>query len=339
MSNSQNKNYSGKSANEVWVSAYNRLIEDNISVQESRIGDNYELLHTFLTIEDPRQRWVVSRAPMINPAFAIAEIVWILKGRNDSKFLNYWNSNLPSYAGQTDSYHGAYGYRLKRNLGFDQIENAFLALKNNSTSRQVVLQIWDSKLDLPDTDGVPRDPDIPCNIVSMLKIRNSKLEWMQVMRSNDIILGLPYNIIQFTTLHEIMAGWLDLELGTYNHLSDSLHLYKANEKNFSCEPDIVPELNRDNLGVSKTESDRLFTELELKIDTLITDTPVKPDELIELSTWTTAPQSFRNLLFIICMEYARRNKYNKLIPKFYEKSTNPILKQVWKLWSDRFSKR
>lgn len=46
------------------------------------------------------------------------------------------------------------------------------------------------------------------------------------MRSNDVHRGLPYNVVQFTTLQEVMAGWLGLEVGGYHHWSDSLHLYR-----------------------------------------------------------------------------------------------------------------
>lgn len=46
------------------------------------------------------------------------------------------------------------------------------------------------------------------------------------MRSNDMIWGVPYNIFQWTCVQEIMAGWLNLDVGSYNHISDSLHVYR-----------------------------------------------------------------------------------------------------------------
>ena len=61
--------------------------------------------------------------------------------------------------------------------------------------------------------GNPSAEDIPCNLSSLLKIRKNQLEWMQINRSNDIYRGLPYNIVQFTTLQELMASWLGIEVG------------------------------------------------------------------------------------------------------------------------------
>jgi thymidylate synthase len=46
------------------------------------------------------------------------------------------------------------------------------------------------------------------------------------MRSNDIILGLPYDVFIFTMLQEMMANKLSIELGKYHHLTGSLHLYE-----------------------------------------------------------------------------------------------------------------
>ncbi|MDQ7903510.1 thymidylate synthase [Phytohabitans sp. ZYX-F-186] len=45
------------------------------------------------------------------------------------------------------------------------------------------------------------------------------------VRSNDIWLALPYDLFTATLLHELMAGWLGVELGAYHHHVDSPHLY------------------------------------------------------------------------------------------------------------------
>jgi thymidylate synthase len=45
------------------------------------------------------------------------------------------------------------------------------------------------------------------------------------MRSNDAYVGLPYDIFLFTSLQELMASELDIEIGTYYHSVNSLHIY------------------------------------------------------------------------------------------------------------------
>src|SRR5438105_846561 len=107
------KSFSSETADELWNDLASEFATGEASLEQaSRVGQTRELLHVALSLSNPRQRWVVSRVPALNPAFALAEIVWILAGRNDSSFLNYFNSKLPQFSGTDKSYHGAYGHRL-----------------------------------------------------------------------------------------------------------------------------------------------------------------------------------------------------------------------------------
>jgi thymidylate synthase len=190
----------GTTASEVWIKAASVLLGDDARLQASRNGATKEILHAVFVIEDPRQRWVLTRHPALNPAFAIAEIIWILSGRRDSAFLNFWNSQLPRFAGNGPIYHGAYGYRLRHAFGIDQLERAYQVLRNNVDSRQVVLTIWGANLDMPMENGQPVDEDVPCNLLSILKVRDGRLDWTQIVRSNDLFRGVPYNLLQFTMI-------------------------------------------------------------------------------------------------------------------------------------------
>ena len=179
--------FEADTADELWrIAAHALISKERARRTGSRLGHTYELLHCSLTLHNPRARWVLSRTPPINPAFAIAESLWIIAGRQDAHLVNYWNPALPRFAGSGDRYHGAYGHRLRKHFDVDQLERAYQALRNNSSTRQVVLQIWDPRGDLPTDDGQPTAPDIPCNLLSCLKVRDGRLEWLQVMRSNDI---------------------------------------------------------------------------------------------------------------------------------------------------------
>lgn len=210
------------SADELWRHAVGE-VRTRGTLQSSRLSSTHEIIHVASTIADPRQRVVFSRP--ISPAFAIAEVLWIMAGKNDLEFLRFWNKRMAEYSDDGTFLRGAYGHRLRRHFKVDQLMQAYSALREIPHSRQVVLQIWDAASDLPNPK--PRHKDIPCNIASHLMIRDGKLEWLQVMRSNDLVLGLPYNIVQFTTMQEILAGWLEVDVGSYNHISDSLHVYEA----------------------------------------------------------------------------------------------------------------
>ncbi|MDQ7815902.1 MAG: thymidylate synthase [Melioribacteraceae bacterium] len=322
------------SANELWFHLVKTFKNNSKTViQKSRVGDNKEILHYWITITDPIQRFMTMRYPSINPAFAIAEIVWIINGRNDSMFLNKWNSQLCKYAGYDDYYHGAYGYRLRKNFQIDQLKSAYEALKNDTSTRQIVLQIWDSKKDLPFPSGKAKSKDIPCNITSLLKIRDNKLEWVQIMRSNDMFRGLPYNIIQFTTLQEILAGWLGIKPGNYYHFSDSLHLYNDDKLIMKKKSEFVNSTNSDSIHLSYKESKSLFKQFEHKIEQLI-NSPLTPKKLISINNWDSAPQSFRNMLSLLTAEAARKIKYDDVVTEIIAGCSNPCFTQMWNNWAN-----
>lgn len=331
--------FNSDTADGAWRLSVKALLEgDDVLTQPSRLGPTREILHATFSINDPRQRWVLSRTPAFNPAYAIAELVWILLGRNDSAFPNFWNPALPKFAGSGDTYHGAYGYRLRNNLGIDQIERAYKVLLNDPESRQVVLQIWDSRYDLPDESGKPVAPDIPCNICSMPKVRNGKLEWLQIMRSNDIFLGVPNDIFWFTALQEIMAGWLGIEVGTYVHVSDSLHCYEHDLKAFDASNEAIIVGSTDNLAIPKPESDRAISIIGGSMDRLRSPN-LTPSEYRSCLKNNELPEGYLNMLLVAAADSARRRGWTVEVAETVSECTNPALKAAWERWEQRTNSR
>lgn len=327
--------FTADSANDLWqqtADKFNAL--EGTTSQASRAGQTKELLHAALELRNPRERWISYRHPAINIAFALAEVVWIIRGRNDSGFLNYFNRRLPAFAGSGTTYHGAYGHRLKYSNGFDQLDAAFNALKVNPDTRQIVLQIWNSETDFPRSDGKPVASDIPCNVIAMLKVRNGALEWTQIMRSNDLFRGFVHNVIQFTFLHEIIAGWLNLKLGSYHHFSDSLHIYDKdlvalNKTSLHSAPG-----NSDVFNFSKEDSDRYFVMIEQLIEIVIsneTSTSFLLNSLQRLS----APEPFRNIGRILVCEGLRKCGDFDALKRVLDDCTNPAYSFLYKRWLSR----
>ena len=307
-------------------------------MQPSRGGLTREILRATITIKDPRQRWVASRKPPLNVAFAIAELVWIMTGRNDLAFLEAWNSRLTDFVGARPQLHGAYGYRLRHHVGLDQLTRAYQALSNNPKSRQVVLQIWDSSIDLPFPSGAPADQDVPCNVLALLKVRDGKLDWLQIVRSNDLFLGVPYNFVQFTCLQEIIAGWLGVESGAYHQVSDSLHLYEYHEKNvFASQPLQNLPPNTDSLSLSKEASESAFGELGRRIERIIVP-GLKREQLEGISIWDEGPEGFRNMLAVLVAEVARRYGWSDICDEAMAACTNPLYTHLWRRWLTRWGK-
>ncbi|MDC4661969.1 thymidylate synthase [Acinetobacter baumannii] len=171
---------------------------------------------------DPRLCFLKGRN--LNYKFAFVESAWILEGRNDLDILSKYISSYSQYSDDNKTLNGAYGYRLRYYFNQDQIEGAICHLQKNPESRRVVLQIYSVD------DLQKNSKDIPCNTNLYLKVSNNSLDLTVVNRSNDLYLGIPYNIFVFGILQKYIAHRLDLRVGIQTQITDNLHLYEKDFK-------------------------------------------------------------------------------------------------------------
>lgn len=205
--------------------------------EQSRNGVTMEILN-FKTQVNPLYRCVGGYRRNINVYFLLAEALWIWAGRKDVKFLKIFNEKMAEYSDDGVNFHAPYGFRLRRwglnsfdkaykegaqhSLGqsTDQVEEAIKMLHSSPEDRRVVLQIWN-----PDLDLNKKSKDLPCNDTLMFKVRKKKLHATIANRSNDLHLGLPTNIFQFSFIGEFISSILEVEYASQTHNSQSLHIY------------------------------------------------------------------------------------------------------------------
>lgn len=169
----------------------------------------------------PEERVLFHPTRKANPFFHFFEALWILSGRRDVSFLEQFNPRMREFSDNGETFHAAYGWRLRHAFGRDQILDAIDLLQKDPDTRRCVLSIWDPVEDLG-TDS----KDIPCNDIVMFKIRDRALNMTVCNRSNDLIWGAyGANAVQFSTLQEFIANALGVRVGTYYQVSDSLHVY------------------------------------------------------------------------------------------------------------------
>lgn len=218
----------------------NHYIFSEKDYQPSRDGEVKEMMDVKTHIINPYRRCVGGYERNANIFFLLAEAMWIALGKKDVQFLTFFNKKMAEYSDDGETFHAPYGYRLRHwgirtedkfvedglcaSKGYDQVIDAIKILTDNPNTRQVVMEIWNPNFDL----GY-KTKDIPCNDIVMLKIRDGKLITTIGNRSNDLHLGLPTNIFQFSFLTELIAGALGIELGTQTHNSQSLHIYSWNK--------------------------------------------------------------------------------------------------------------
>lgn len=180
---------------------------------------------TVTTYFRPTERVLFSMVRDANHFFHFFDALWILAGRQDVAFLKQFNSTIDSYSDDGWTFHGAYGERLRYASAIDQIDGVVRLLKADPTTRRATMTIW-----RPFSDLERQSKDIPCNVALSFLLRNGMLDMTVFCRSNDIVWGAyGANAVQFSMLHEVIAGIVGVKMGYYRQISNSYHAYNKRE--------------------------------------------------------------------------------------------------------------
>ena len=159
---------------------------------------------------------------------ARTELLWILQGRTDLKYLEdngvkYWR---PDYerSGRTDETLGpVYGKQWRNFNGVDQLKNLVYSINTNPDSRRLMVSAWAphemNEMVLP-----------PCHYAFQVYINNGVMDLMWQQRSADVFLGLPYDITMYGLLLEMLAKGSNLIAGQLIGQLGDCHLYNNHLK-------------------------------------------------------------------------------------------------------------
>lgn len=160
-----------------------------------------------------------------NPFFHVMESLWMLSGRRDVGFVEYYAANMKNYSDDGKILHGAYGHRWIYHFAFNQLTFIAEELKRDPNSRRCVLAMWDSRIDWPAC--MQNGKDVPCNTHAYFAVRNGKLNITVMNRSNDLVWGaLGANAVHFSFLLEWMAWRVGIPMGVYHQFTNNLHIYE-----------------------------------------------------------------------------------------------------------------
>ncbi len=158
------------------------------------------------------------------PKSAAAEACWFLSGERDvtwmAKHAPIWNK-FTEADGLTIK--AAYGYRWRDHFGKDQIDYAIDRLILDNSDRRVVVMSWDPGLDLFDLPA----KNVPCPLGFTLNVIDGKLNMMAPLRSSDVFVGLPYDVMTHSFLLAAFARKLQVNLGSVHFPLAHAHIYDS----------------------------------------------------------------------------------------------------------------
>lgn len=221
----------GKTVNEAWENAFNglRAIAERGNEASSRDGAVIaEVTDAVFCIEDPTRNIVTSPIRKMPMRYAIGELAWYLSGSNRVTDIKGFSPVWERLSDDGETNNSAYGWRIFNKFGFDQWDHIKGLLQKDPNSRQAVIHIKDA-------DNRPTK-DTPCTVYLQFLIRDGKLNLSVHMRSNDLWMGVPYDMFSFCFLQMKMAMELGdllyepVGIGQYTHYAGSLHLYSRDYK-------------------------------------------------------------------------------------------------------------
>ncbi len=196
-----------------------------MSNMSSRNGETQELLGYTSTLVYPERSWLTNERRALSPFVAAAEALWYASGTSNVEAMKVFAPQYINYAEENGEAYGAYGERMNRHC--DKISTAVAAIKSRTDTRRAVASLWGG-YDLlvgHDLESTTAVRDVPCTLSYQFKVTGDRLNMHTTMRSQDVWLGMPYDIFWATLLQRVVTAELGLSLGTYTHTCYSMHLY------------------------------------------------------------------------------------------------------------------
>jgi len=162
----------------------------------------------------------------------IYELLWFLKGDTNIKYLNdngvtIWDEWAdekgdlgPIYGKQWTAWQASDGSKI------NQIAETVKMLKNNPTSRRIIVSGWNVG-DLKQLISGQKTAPPPCHTIFQFYVsQDRRLSCQLYQRSADLFLGVPFNIASYSLLTMMLAQVCNLQLGDFVHTFGDLHIYK-----------------------------------------------------------------------------------------------------------------
>jgi thymidylate synthase len=207
-----------------------------------------EITNLIIEIEDPTSNLFINEVRSTPERYLAAELYWYFSGRNDVEFISnyskFWNKivNLDN-----KTVNSAYGYLLFKDFnmyGINEWRWALNSLIKDKDSRQAIIRFNKPR------HSYNNVKDFVCTLIGIFNIRDNKLNFTIIMRSQDEIKGRTFDVPFFTLLQQQMLNHLrtvysSLQLGSFVQHNISSHIY---ERDF----ELV-----ENMLANKFESNRL----------------------------------------------------------------------------------
>lgn len=217
----------------LYLDTLGRIYREGEMVQSERTGFATRAIPGVTYDLNPAAGFPMLTVRKMFPKFFCAETVWFIAGHKHAGFLQQFTKGWDSFLEDDGTAATAYGYRWRHHFGRDQLIDLVEHLREEPTSRQGVVMMWD-----PSDDGLraPKKKNVPCPFCWTANIIGGKLNVHLVIRSNDMVLGNPNDTADFALLQAMLAQELGAAVGKLTVSISHAHIY---ENQFDAVEDIL----------------------------------------------------------------------------------------------------
>ncbi len=191
----------------------------------------WSLPHQVLTF-DLQEEFPILTTKYVAFKTAVLEMLWIYQAQsNDVRWLHdrgirIWDEweidengdYMGKHFGQEYAHTigTAYGWVVNR---YKLTQSLIETLKTDPANRRMIMSLWQNEW-LP-TAALPS-----CVWNSQWNVTGKRLNMMVTVRSNDVPLGLPFNVVQYAVLCHLIAQCTGLEAGQFTYVINNAHIYE-----------------------------------------------------------------------------------------------------------------
>jgi len=220
--------YNGPNIANIFEMILEDLVENPDYVVSPRGQEVKEIRDCSIEIGNPLLNTYVNRYRSSPLKYIAAELLWYFAGTNNPTYIEHYASLWKKLHNPDGTVNSAYGHLLftnKNEHGLTQYEWIIECLKRDKDSRQAFMHF-----NKPEHQWLDNKDQV-CTLQSLFHIRDDELHMTLTMRSNDVIFGFMtdwafFSILQYHVYLHLKEYYPNLEMGSYTHISHSMHLYE-----------------------------------------------------------------------------------------------------------------
>lgn len=236
-----------------------RYVFENGEPRDDRTGTGTLSVFGMQTRYDMREGFPLLTTKKVLFKAVVYELLWFLRGStNINDDLTQHSPIWDAWADENGELGPIYGYQWRNwdGKGIDQIQNAIDLIKNNPSSRRIIVSAWN-------VADIERMALPPCHTMFQFYVSGTRLDCQLYQRSADLALGVPFNIASYALLTQMIAHECGLQPGYFVHTMGDAHIYSNHVEGLKKQLERTPKRLPQVKLADKPMTEMRYEDIEL----------------------------------------------------------------------------